>query len=173
MVVDAKLRLLNVFPKLKNIPRSNLLPDDNLPDYKSCDVDQRIFHQTTNRKTIAVVTHNSRNVGEWRWVLFSSFSRGHLYRRQGHSVILGCHIACLTRLSCFVLSVANIWGQFKCSVAPVAKMYSCWQKLNTTAFHKEGQELTLGTTSFHSILSLSLIIKSSATMSSATSICST
>ncbi|KAF3844299.1 hypothetical protein F7725_007462 [Dissostichus mawsoni] len=98
MVVDAKLRLLNVFPKLKNILRSNLLPDDNLPDYKSCDVDQRIFHQTTKPSgKIAVVTHNSRNVGEWRWVLFNSFSRGHLYRRQGHSVILGCHIACLTR----------------------------------------------------------------------------
>ncbi|KAF3842532.1 hypothetical protein F7725_024483 [Dissostichus mawsoni] len=29
------------------------------------------------------------------------------------------------------------------------------------AFHKEGQELTLGTTSVHSILSLSLIIKGS------------
>ena len=39
---------------------------------------------------------------------------------------------CLFRPPCFVLSVANIWGQFKCSVAPVAKMYSFWQKLNTT-----------------------------------------
>ncbi|XP_034094391.1 basic proline-rich protein-like [Gymnodraco acuticeps] len=33
----------------------------------------------------------------------------------------------IRRLPCFVLSVANIWRQFKCSVAPVAKIYSFWQ----------------------------------------------
>lgn len=42
-----------------------------------------------------MVSQNGRNVGEWRRTLFGCVSRGHLYHRQGHSAILGCHVALL------------------------------------------------------------------------------
>lgn len=70
----------------------------NLPDNKSCNADKSFVYRATKPSgKVTVNPNNGWNVSKWRWKLFSSFSRGHLHCRKGHSIILRYHVAWLTR----------------------------------------------------------------------------
>lgn len=83
-----------------------------LRHYNSCYAPpQRHFPTRTGTKLsgeTAVVAQNGRNVGEWRRTLFGNVSRGHLDRRQGHSVILGCHVALLVGETPHIAEVIDV-----------------------------------------------------------------